>query len=512
MAKLLGKFLEIDTTDGLKLFDDDLSNWVALKAPAVVGSDYTLKMPTSVGTAGQLLAVDGSGGLYFTNDNSGINWSTPVDSNIAPDTPNTYEIGGSGNAFLKVWANAIESESAELDVNSPIRVSNNNPLRWRNSANSADIDVLNLNASDVVSFVSPDDLFITSGGGANGIVFEADAEIFLFANANGVNPSQIRIESENGNYAGIRAPVTLGANYVLTLPPNDGSPGQILSTDGSGVLSWANDAGGISWSTPIDSNITMDSPNTYSIGDGTNYGFRLFFTEWRSGTGDLLSAQSDAGFDLYAETDFSAQSYDGTFTLDAASIDLKNNSNASPGTAVELRLYDVDQSNYVGFKAPPIASNYTYTMPASYGTSGNMLGTDGAGVLSWVAGAQWVKYTKTHSQLQSAGTTHDVEVFQLPAKTMIQGVVIKHSTAFAGTGITDYKVSLGITGDLTKYSAQFDVYQAVGAGVGQTTNVMDFESFSSPVSIRMGAESVGAALDQSTAGEVDVWVLLATLP
>lgn len=31
----------------------------------------------------------------------------------------------------------------------------------------------------------------------------------------------------------------MGASYTLTLPVNDGSPSQVLSTDGSGVLSWA---------------------------------------------------------------------------------------------------------------------------------------------------------------------------------------------------------------------------------------------------------------------------------
>lgn len=50
----------------------------------------------------------------------------------------------------------------------------------------------------------------------------------------------------------------------------------------------------------------------------------------------------------------------------------------------ELRLADADSSAYVGFKAPAaITSNRIWTLPAADGTSGQVLSTDGAGVLSW---------------------------------------------------------------------------------------------------------------------------------
>lgn len=40
------------------------------------------------------------------------------------------------------------------------------------------------------------------------------------------------------NYAAIQAPTTLAADYTLTLPVDDGTASQALTTDGSGVLSW----------------------------------------------------------------------------------------------------------------------------------------------------------------------------------------------------------------------------------------------------------------------------------
>jgi hypothetical protein len=53
--------------------------------------------------------------------------------------------------------------------------------------------------------------------------------------------------------------------------------------------------------------------------------------------------------------------------------------------AKEIQLYDSGASNYVGFKAPALTVNQTYTLPIIDGSSGDILRTDGAGVLSWVA-------------------------------------------------------------------------------------------------------------------------------
>ena len=50
----------------------------------------------------------------------------------------------------------------------------------------------------------------------------------------------------------------------------------------------------------------------------------------------------------------------------------------------ELRLADADSSAYVGFKAPStITTNRIWTLPSADGTTGQVLSTDGSGVLSW---------------------------------------------------------------------------------------------------------------------------------
>jgi len=54
--------------------------------------------------------------------------------------------------------------------------------------------------------------------------------------------SEIRLpeDTDNGsNYVAIKAPNTLASNLTLTLPSADGTSGQVLQTNGSGVLSFA---------------------------------------------------------------------------------------------------------------------------------------------------------------------------------------------------------------------------------------------------------------------------------
>lgn len=87
------------------------------------------------------------------------------------------------------------------------------------------------------------------------------------------NQKELRLgelDSSGDNYLGLRSPA-LTANYTLTFPVNDGASGEVLSTDGSGGLSWAvgGGGGGDAWSDPVDSSIIPDTNNTYDLGSNS---------------------------------------------------------------------------------------------------------------------------------------------------------------------------------------------------------------------------------------------------
>jgi hypothetical protein len=51
-------------------------------------------------------------------------------------------------------------------------------------------------------------------------------------------------DTTGGQYVALQAPATIATSYTLTLPVDDGTSGQALITDGSGVLSWSTAASG----------------------------------------------------------------------------------------------------------------------------------------------------------------------------------------------------------------------------------------------------------------------------
>lgn len=67
---------------------------------------------------------------------------------------------------------------------------------------------------------------------------------------------------------------------------------------------------------------------------------------------------------------------DGNFFLEGSYISLDD--------AAELRFYDSDNSNYISFQSPSNATEtVTYILPTADGDSGQVLTTNGSGILSW---------------------------------------------------------------------------------------------------------------------------------
>ena len=94
-----------------------------------------------------------------------------------------------------------------------------------------------------------------------------------------------------------------------------------------------------------------------------------------------------------------------------------------------VRIYETDRTNYVGLQVSSLSSNLTFTLPTSYGTSGNALKTDGAGGLSW-------GYSSTEVTAASSGITISKSVNVVTGETTatISNSGVRSLTA--GSGIT----------------------------------------------------------------------------
>ena len=81
-------------------------------------------------------------------------------------------------------------------------------------------------------------------------------------------------DSDSSNYVALQGAATIGSNVTFTLPSSDGSNGQVLQTNGSGVLSFASTSGAVT-----------------SVGGQT--GAVTYATSWAVGTGATAATNTD---------------------------------------------------------------------------------------------------------------------------------------------------------------------------------------------------------------------------
>jgi hypothetical protein len=131
----------------------------------------------------------------------------------------------------------------------------------------------------------------------------------------------------------------------------------------------------------------------------------------------------------------------------------------------------------------------------------------------------WVKVTKLHTAFQTAALTNTVALYTLPAKGVIHACLVKHTAQFVGTGITGYNLT-SVNG-ASAYFGGSGAYSlsAVPANAGQgrlqpfaQTGYGSLEDFGATKQITVSVQSIGANLSNSTAGSVDVYLLVSTLP
>lgn len=139
-----------------------------------------------------------------------------------------------------------------------------------------------------------------------------------------------------------------------------------------------------------------------------------------------------------------------------------------------------------------------------------------AASVSLSATPTWTKYTVTYANFAAASTTSSSTLVSVAAGTVIHGVKIKHSTAFAGSGITAYTVSVGTGPGVdsnSMYASAYDVFQVVTSSAMQISQVYSVEGGTAPWTIGAFATSAGANLNAAAGvGSVDIWILSSITP
>ena len=264
--------------------------------------------------------------------------------------------------------------------------------------------------------------------------------------------------SDNGNNkVTLKAPDTLAADYTLTLPANDGDSGQILTTDGSGVLSF---------SAPASSSFTISdnqgTPNTDSFSTGGTLTF--------AGTAGIKTTISDNSVGIVADIT-------GTTALTALA------------DADEFLVYDASATANRKITAEDIG-DYIYAA-----VSGDITITE-AGVASIAANSVALGTDTTGNYVATAaGTANQIAVTGSGSETAAITVALTDDVVLVGdltVGGNDIKANGGTTA-ITLSGA--DV--AVAGDLTVTGN--DIKS-SSATAITLDAANVAVAGDLTVTG------------
>ncbi len=239
-----------------------------------VGNDATIANSLSIGNsttiAGPLTVTNAStfieGGLHvggpsdpgpdnlLVDGTSTLTGSAITNSEIDVTSASTLNIGTS-NADLIMLGSASSTTTLNGTTSFTEKLIT---LNKGSAAGSADLSGFQLEENSSITgyiYTSPDRASwvlkppstsvgtITLTSGATGITIDQGltlADSPTFANVTLTNYGPINFQNLASTYqASLHAP-SLSASYTLTFPPNAGTAGQILSTDGSGVLNFIN--------------------------------------------------------------------------------------------------------------------------------------------------------------------------------------------------------------------------------------------------------------------------------
>lgn len=391
---------------------------VGFKAPASLSANQVWELPAIDGLPAQVLATDGAGTLYWsdcctsgsggggnvTSASGTINyipmwgtWPDLVDSsmyqallessNPSLVMPYTYVVGSLGGAstlgsptypwdHIRVsYVDLCFTPGADvITIAPPLSPIGSYQITLPASVGSAGQALVATDGagtmawSTVAVLSAPTDTYvqkyITSGSVlVDTTIREATGVVFVQANlqvGDGGYSGNFNIANSNGDCIAFQAYNNPFFSYTLYWPVDDGSPTQVLTTDG---------AGNLYWSDCCTSSSGSGSGNVTSSSGATGY-----LPKWGTWPDLVNSNWYDDGSELQA----------------SLTIRPTNSFLYTCGTAVNPWYFSYarnfvlsDGTNGITFALPSLLGSFQLTWPANDGLPAQVLATDGAGNLYW---------------------------------------------------------------------------------------------------------------------------------
>jgi hypothetical protein len=259
-----GEVKGIDTS-GTPVSETWVDGDVLYYNPAVTGG-LTKNVPNAPNAKIQVAAVvhaDNTNGILFVrptfeprlNDLSNVYAPTPADGDLIiwDNTDSRWESRAGANVTVGTATNLAGGATGSLPYQSGagattflgigstgqvLKVSGGVPT-WSSDASGLTIvDDTTTNSTFYPTFTSATTGNITTGN-------VASTKLQFNPSTGALSSPQIRLLGSSSGYVGLQGAAAAGST-TYTLPSADGTSGQVLQTNGSGVLSWSSSSGGIS--------------------------------------------------------------------------------------------------------------------------------------------------------------------------------------------------------------------------------------------------------------------------
>lgn len=207
-----------------------------------------------------------------------------ISLNTDGGTPGLFFKNSADNAIIKVGPTEVSGTAPNASPASGGSAGNSSGEMWLDTANTSGNSLRALKVYDgaVWQYVGSTTIgtsSVTLGGAAllsiTGLTSLTSTGLYATANIDLQNRSDLRFFEDTlngGNYVGFQAPAAITADVLWTLPAADGSSGQVLSTNGTGTLSWT--AVSTNSISQLDSSVTVTDSGTNGTitfnTDGTN--------------------------------------------------------------------------------------------------------------------------------------------------------------------------------------------------------------------------------------------------
>jgi len=155
---------------------------------------------------------------------------------------------------------------------------------------------------------------------------------------------------------------TANGAAVYTLPQTDGSAGQVLTTNGSGVLSWANDSAGKILQVQQTHYSDLLSNSTASGGEWAPSQLNCSITPSATSSKVLITAKVAIGFEINTRRVFMRAFRDSTEIAKGDAAGNVSGSYSRAAAAVDIRYSDVVEDIFFSFlDSPNTTSATTYS-------------------------------------------------------------------------------------------------------------------------------------------------------